>query len=141
MNKSTGGSYSLEDYEGKLAGRNFAPSQMKFVRQIVDVPVDEIYDVESIIDHKEHDGNFLYCVRWTGYNEEDDTWEPPENFGDPTLITKYWKRRGMNINDILPNNNILTQQKRKRDNNENQNTNESKRKSIQRKGRYNFRSK
>ncbi|KAG2221313.1 hypothetical protein INT45_013997 [Circinella minor] len=89
--KSTGGSYSLEDYEGKLAGRNFVPSQMIFVRKVADVPVDEIYDVESIVDHKEHDGNFLiYRVRWAGYGEEDNTWELPENFGDPTFITKYW---------------------------------------------------
>ncbi|KAJ8651870.1 hypothetical protein O0I10_012563 [Lichtheimia ornata] len=84
-------SYVLQDYEGCVLPRNYAPEHLKLVRVLEDIPADEIYELENIVDHKVHKGNFLYRVRWLDYTE-DDTWEPPENFGDPVTITKYWKR-------------------------------------------------
>ena len=85
-------SYILQDYEGQTLPRNYPPEQLKLVRIMEDIPADEIYELENIVDHKVHKSNFLYRVRWVGYTEAEDTWEPPENFGDPLTITKYWKR-------------------------------------------------
>ena len=61
------------------------------------LPKDELpatYEVEKIIGHrynvekKRHE----YLTRWKGYGEEDDTWEPSENFADPTYITHYMQK-------------------------------------------------
>ena len=41
------------------------------------------YEVEAIIDRSllpggnwEHDSDYIYRIRWAGFNQEDDTWEP-----------------------------------------------------------------
>jgi len=51
-------------------------------------PVD-LYAADFIVDKKRktHHGKltYLYRVRWTGYTEADDTWEPIENLSDALL--------------------------------------------------------
>jgi chromobox protein 1 len=37
------------------------------------------YEVERIINHKIERGMTLWLVRWKGYTEDDDTWEPDGN--------------------------------------------------------------
>lgn len=86
-------SYVLKTYDGQILPRNYPPQQLKPIKVLEDIPADEIYDVEAIVDHKPYKNNFLYRVRWVGYDQEDDTWEPPEHFSDPSPITKYWQRR------------------------------------------------
>ncbi len=42
--------------------------------------VGEFYAVEKIIDKQPgDDGEILYEVKWVGYTEEHNTWEPVEN--------------------------------------------------------------
>ena len=55
----------------------------------------QIYIVQTILEHKKHKGNYLYKVRWKGYDESHDTWEPAAHFTDPKLITEYWQRIGI----------------------------------------------
>ena len=38
------------------------------------------YVVEKIVDHKIRNGIHLWRVRWKGYGENDDTWEPASSF-------------------------------------------------------------
>ncbi|CAO3665579.1 unnamed protein product [Rhizopus stolonifer] len=38
-------------------------------------------------------GQYLYLVNWKGYSDNDNTWEPIENFDDRTCVRDYWKRR------------------------------------------------
>ena len=53
---------------------------------------DEFYEIKKILDHrKEHDHSFKYLVRWKGFSEDYDTWEPVENFQDNKIIRNYWK--------------------------------------------------
>ncbi|VDD92472.1 unnamed protein product, partial [Enterobius vermicularis] len=40
------------------------------------------FQVEKIVGYRVQDGKELYRVRWAGFNEEDDTWEPYENLND-----------------------------------------------------------
>ncbi|KAI7873432.1 hypothetical protein K492DRAFT_112542, partial [Lichtheimia hyalospora FSU 10163] len=92
---------------GQILAHNYPPEQLKPIKVLEDVPADEIYEVEAIVDHKSHKDNFLYRVRWAGYDAEDDTWEPPEHFNDTSVITRYWKRRN-------PSNNIHHEKRKHR---------------------------
>ena len=42
---------------------------------------DEIYQVEKIVDKKywEEDACYKYLVKWEGYDDDENTWEPAEN--------------------------------------------------------------
>jgi Chromo (CHRromatin Organisation MOdifier) domain len=49
------------------------------------------YVVERIVEHGEGpQGGRLYRVRWYGYGEEDDTWEPEEKL-PKQFIRRYWR--------------------------------------------------
>jgi hypothetical protein len=37
---------------------------------------EELYEVEAMLNHKNHRGERLYLVKWRGYPESDATWEP-----------------------------------------------------------------
>ena len=39
----------------------------------------EEYNVESIADHKITKGKILYWIKWQGYDEDQNTWEPEEH--------------------------------------------------------------
>ena len=89
-NKS--GTFTLQDLEGKLLPRNYTPSQL--------VPLStspqfaqESYEVERILDHRKINNRTEYLVRWAGYDSEDDSWEPYDNFDDIEVIHKYWDVR------------------------------------------------
>lgn len=47
------------------------------------------YAVEDIIDDKIVKKKKYYLVRWRGYGEADDTWEPKTNLNCPYLLDKY----------------------------------------------------
>ncbi|MES1909792.1 MAG: hypothetical protein MHM6MM_002494 [Cercozoa sp. M6MM] len=48
------------------------------------------FTVERIIAHrKRRNGEVLYRVRWLGYSEQDDTWEPVSSFSDMRAIEAY----------------------------------------------------
>ena len=93
--KTQGGSYVLVDATGALLPRDVPPSQIKVISQEVSLSntdQSESYDVEAVLHHKGSPGNYLYKVRWKGYGEEDDTWEPASHFHDYRPIQKYWSR-------------------------------------------------
>ncbi|KAJ8651366.1 hypothetical protein O0I10_013116 [Lichtheimia ornata] len=100
VKETKGGSYVLRDEQGLLAPRNYAPSQLKLVSEDELVDVNELYEhegkyytIQAIVDHRElAPGKYEYRVRWQGYTEADDTWEPPQSFHSPTPITQYWDK-------------------------------------------------
>ncbi|KAI7873415.1 hypothetical protein K492DRAFT_139024 [Lichtheimia hyalospora FSU 10163] len=95
VRKTQGGSYVLKDARDKLLGRDYAPSQLKLISQDYDLPCDDIYVVDRIVAHeKVAPGKYKYLVRWEGYREEDDTWEPETSFTNAHTIHEYWKRLG-----------------------------------------------
>jgi hypothetical protein len=45
--------------------------------------------VECILDHKESDWGWEFLVRWKGYSDKDNTWEPPSSFEDEDGTQNY----------------------------------------------------
>ena len=92
---TSAGTYVLENEKGELESKNYPPSLIKMISNEAFGPNDQFYDVEAIIAHKKLDGVYHYKVKWKGYDDSENTWEPESNFADPKLITQYWQRIGV----------------------------------------------
>lgn len=54
----------------------------------------EEYEVEQILERRVEAGRVLYRVKWTGYSEEESTWEPVGNLGGcQDLLDAFEKHR------------------------------------------------
>jgi hypothetical protein len=51
----------------------------------------EQYEVEAICTHRYHWRKLQYLIKWKGYPESDNTWEPVNNVQAPRLVKEYHK--------------------------------------------------
>lgn len=56
-------------------------------------PADEFFEVEQIIDQKEFDGETKYFVKWKGYDEDANTWEPLDHIGRTQAYQDYMNQK------------------------------------------------
>jgi len=54
---------------------------------------EEEYQVESIVDHRMKKGKKEYLVKWKGFDDEENTWEPTSNLNCDDLVEAYEKER------------------------------------------------
>jgi len=47
------------------------------------------YEVEQIVDSRRHFGRLQYLVRWAGYAEDENSWEPHNNLNAPAAIADF----------------------------------------------------
>lgn len=50
---------------------------------------DETYKVEAILKHRKRNGKVFYLIKWEGYDESQNTWEPEDNLSCPDILAKY----------------------------------------------------
>ena len=96
------GGYVLRDSTGDILDRHVTIDQLKIPsskknKSLAHPSEDEQnkdveYAVEVIRDHRgDNPSNYEFLVKWVGYPETDNTWEPIANFRDKEVITKYFR--------------------------------------------------
>ena len=58
-----------------------------------------MWEVEEILDHKETRSGTRYLVKWKGYENEENTWEPATHFSDPHMVQSYHQRKQSQTTD------------------------------------------
>ena len=52
---------------------------------------EQSFEVEKVLDHKGKEGARHYLVKWKGFAQEHNSWEPVANFDDLSVIADYWR--------------------------------------------------
>ena len=75
---------SLEPWRGRDGEEPASPKDDPF-------PANNEYEVEAILAHRKNPPHREYLIRWKGYDEAENSWEPRRNIADGPLLEDYEK--------------------------------------------------
>jgi hypothetical protein len=104
VNKTRQGNYVLETQRGRPLVTPVHPSRLRVIgtraavdrlsrsneSQVLDQSDPEVFDVETVIAHKNVRGTLWYQIKWLGYDET--TWEPESSLNCDELLEQYWRK-------------------------------------------------
>ena len=74
-------------YKPPVAGQSSVPHEP------IDVEGNPEYEVEEILDSRLKCGKLEYLVKWSGYTDDHNTWEPEANCANsPDIINDFYKK-------------------------------------------------
>lgn len=56
----------------------------------------DVYEVDSILNHKKEKGHMYFLIHWSGYDSTQDSWEPQSNLKCTALLNRYKKANNLN---------------------------------------------
>ena len=68
-------------------------AKQKKSKKAKEITTENLYTVEKILSKRIVNGKVLYYLKWLGYPESENTWEPEENLECPSLIYDFEKQR------------------------------------------------
>jgi hypothetical protein len=94
VERKRSGNYVLQNVDHSLFHRQPPRDQLKVIDANSDVPFDDIYYVERIVDHRGPANRRQYLVKWLNYPSRYNTWEPTSNLtGCESYLEDYWATR------------------------------------------------
>jgi transposase InsO family protein len=85
------GAYQLLDSTGELFSRKVAPADLRIIS--LPEPNELAYVVEKVMDEKIKNGLQMYLVKWRGYDDSYNTWEPVSSFVEFDCISEFHRNK------------------------------------------------